>query len=172
MIHPMVAVAALVPAMLSASTGSTPAHSAPKASAEVITLTYDASGAGQWADAIKQAAHNWNAAVHNVHLQPTSSSASADVVYKTTNGWPQSTLRPILPGGNGEVQLGQEAANEGYDLTRAATHETGHILGLPDDYDGPCSQITSGHGPGPYAPTPNRIRPRQHKPTRTTQTAA
>ncbi|MEW1661061.1 MULTISPECIES: snapalysin family zinc-dependent metalloprotease [unclassified Streptomyces] len=149
MINRIVAVAALIPAMLGTTAGSVAAQPEPKATAEVITLTYDASQAGQWADAIKQAAQNWNAAVHNVHLQPASSPSSADYVYEATSGWPQSTLGPIFPGGSGEVQLGQEAVNEGYDLTRVATHETGHILGLPDDYNGPCSEIMSGHGPGP-----------------------
>ncbi|MGW1840777.1 snapalysin family zinc-dependent metalloprotease [Streptomyces sp. BBFR2] len=151
MINRIVAVAALVPVMLGTTAGGVPAHSpAPKTTA-AVTLTYDASGAGQqWADAVEKAAQNWNAAVHNVQLKPASSPGAADYVYKATNGWPQSTLGPILPGsGGGEVQLGQEAVNEGYDLARVATHETGHILGLPDDYEGPCSEIMSGHGPGP-----------------------
>jgi snapalysin len=39
--------------------------------------------------------------------------------------------------------------DEGYDVTRIAAHETGHILGLPDHYSGPCSELMSGHGPGP-----------------------
>ncbi|GAA1419568.1 hypothetical protein GCM10009601_16620 [Streptomyces thermospinosisporus] len=28
-------------------------------------------------------------------------------------------------------------------------HETGHVLGLPDHYQGPCSELMSGGGPGP-----------------------
>lgn len=27
-------------------------------------------------------------------------------------------------------------------------HETGHVLGLPDHYSGPCSELMSGGGPG------------------------
>ncbi len=148
MIKRIVAVAALIPAMLGATSGVASAQSAPKATAAVVTLTYDASQAGQWAAAITQGVQNWNSALHNVHLQPASSPGSADYVYKATSGWPQTTLGPIFPGGRGQVQLGQEAVTEGYDKTRIAAHETGHILGLLDHYSGPCSELMSGHGPG------------------------
>ncbi|WP_405779045.1 snapalysin family zinc-dependent metalloprotease [Streptomyces sp. NBC_00859] len=149
MIKRIAAVAALIPAALGVTSGAASAHPAPRATAAVVTLTYDASRAGQWADAITQGVNNWNAAEHNVHLQPASSPGSADFVYVATSGWPQTTLGPIVPGGSrGEVQLGQEAVGEGYDKTRIAAHETGHILGLPDDYSGPCSELMSGHGPG------------------------
>jgi snapalysin len=116
--------------------------------ASVITLTYDASRASSWSAAITQGVANWNAAVHNVKLVPASSFSSADFVYVATNGWPQTTLGPIFPGDRGEVQLGQEAVTEGYDKTRIAAHETGHIFGLLDHYSGPCSELMSGHGPG------------------------
>ncbi|MGW1197394.1 snapalysin family zinc-dependent metalloprotease [Streptomyces sp. NPDC002536] len=138
----------LVPAMLSTPAGVASAHSAPQAAPAVVTLTYDAGNAGQWAGPIQQAAQNWNDAVHNVRLVPTSTPGSADYIYEATSGWPQTTLGPIFPGGNGDVQLGQQAVDEGYDPTRIAAHETGHILGLPDDYRGPCSELMSGHGPG------------------------
>lgn len=149
MIKRIAAVAAVVPAMLGITSGAASAHPAPKATAAVVTLTYDASRAGQWASAITQGVANWNAADHNVHLQPASSSSSANFTYVATSGWPQTTLGPIVPGGSkGQVQLGQEAVDEGYDMTRIAAHETGHILGLLDDYSGPCSELMSGHGPG------------------------
>ncbi|MEW2548820.1 snapalysin family zinc-dependent metalloprotease [Streptomyces sp. NPDC047002] len=149
MIRRVAAVAALVAATLGVTAGAASAHPAPEPRAAVVTLTYDASRAPQWADAIAQGAKNWNAADHNVRLAPASSSSSADFVYVATTGWPQTTLGPIVPGGRtGQVQLGQEAVDEGYDMTRIAAHETGHILGLPDDYTGPCSELMSGHGPG------------------------
>jgi snapalysin len=148
MIKRIVAVAALIPAMLGTASGVASAQSAPEATTAVVTLTYDASQAGQWAGAITLSVQNWNNAVHNVHLQPASSPSSADYVYKATAGWPQTTLGPILPGDWGQVQLGQEAVAEGYDVTRITAHETGHILGLLDHYSGPCSELMSGHGPG------------------------
>jgi snapalysin len=149
MIKRIAAVAALIPAMLGVASGAASAHPAPKAARAVVTLTYDASRAGQWASAITQGAQNWNAALHNVQLKPASSPSSANFVYVATSGWPQTTLGPIVPGGSrGEVDLGQEAVDEGYDMTRIAAHETGHIFGLLDDYSGPCSELMSGHGPG------------------------
>lgn len=148
MIKRTVAMAALIPAMLGTTCGVASAHSAPKATTAVVTLTYDASQAGQWASAITQGVQNWNDAVHNVQLVPASSPGAADYVYVATDGWPETTLGPIFPGGSGEVELGQEAVDEGYDVTRIAAHETGHILGLLDDYSGPCSELMSGHGPG------------------------
>ncbi|KUN09366.1 metalloprotease [Streptomyces yokosukanensis] len=148
MIKRIAVLTALIPAMLSTTVGVASAHSAPHATTAVVTLTYDAGDAGQWAGPIEQAVSNWNDAVHNVRLVPTSTPGSADYVYEATSGWPQTTLGPIFPGGNGDVELGQQAVDEGYDMTRIAAHETGHILGLLDHYSGPCSELMSGHGPG------------------------
>ncbi|WP_246486436.1 snapalysin family zinc-dependent metalloprotease [Kribbella qitaiheensis] len=33
-------------------------------------------------------------------------------------------------------------------------HETGHVLGLPDHYSGPCSELMSGGGPGTLCRNP------------------
>ncbi|MFI0938462.1 snapalysin family zinc-dependent metalloprotease [Streptomyces sp. NPDC021020] len=143
------AAAALITAVLAVTTGTGSAQAAPRATTSVVTLTYSVSQAGQWTGAIAQGVQNWSAALHNVRFQQVSSSTSANFVYKATSGWPQTTLGPIFPGrGRGQVQLGQEAVDEGYDMTRIAAHETGHILGLLDDYSGPCTELMSGHGPG------------------------
>src|SRR5690606_11079593 len=39
--------------------------------------------------------------------------------------------------------------NQVYDSTRVTANDTGHVLGLPDHYSGPCSELMSGGGPGP-----------------------
>lgn len=145
----VLAAIAFVAAFVTGTTGAASAQPAGASPTAVVTLTYDASRAGNWTAAITQGVANWNAAVHNVQLVPASSPSTADVIYIQTSGWPQTTLGPIWPTGrSGRVQLGQEAVDEGYDPTRIAAHETGHIFGLPDDYSGPCSELMSGHGPG------------------------
>ena len=48
----------------------------------------------------------------------------------------------------GTVYLGEQAVSEGYDRTRITAHELGHILGLPDNYNGDCSILMSGHSAG------------------------
>lgn len=113
------------------------------APAAARTVYYDASQAGSWASYIPQAVRNWNAKLHNVQLQENAGQAT--VTLEASSGWPQTlTDQP----GSGTVYLGQEAVNEGYDPTRIVAHELGHILGLPDNYNGDCSLLMSGHSAG------------------------
>jgi snapalysin len=57
------------------------------------------------------------------------------------NGWPRAYTTSL---GNGRWYMGREAVNDGYLLARIAAHEFGHLLGLPDNRTGLCSDLMSG----------------------------
>jgi snapalysin len=121
--------------------GAGAANAAPAAARVVV---YDAGGATGWSADVTAAVANWNSSEHNVRLVAgTRSTATVRLV--SDPGWPQtSTSSP----GSGTVFLGQEAVTEGYDKTRITAHELGHILGLPDNYNGDCTLLMSGHSAG------------------------
>lgn len=131
---------AMVP-VANAATETAPSAGHPLAQ---TTLYYDDSQAAEFKDAVVAGANVWNANVQNVHLVEAAPGQSAEITILAFDGWPQSELGPIRPGGHGTVWYGREAVNEGYDLTRIAAHELGHSLGLDDNKPGPCSSLMSG----------------------------
>ncbi|MBP2055298.1 snapalysin [Streptomyces griseochromogenes] len=113
--------------------------------AQAVTVYYNASQAPSFRSQISSAASIWNSSESNVKLQEASSGADFSYIegndsrgsYASTNGH-----------GSGYVFIDYTQSQQ-YDSVRVVTHETGHVLGLPDDYSGPCSELMSGGGAGP-----------------------
>ncbi|MEU4212743.1 snapalysin [Streptomyces sp. NPDC026206] len=115
-----------------------------------VTVTYDASRAPSFATEIARSAQIWNSSVRNVQLRAGS---NADFKYYEGND-SRGSYASTDGHGRGYIFLDYNQ-NEQYDSTRVTAHETGHVLGLPDHYSGPCSELMSGGGPGPSCTNPN-----------------
>jgi snapalysin len=114
-------------------------------SAAAVTVVYDASRAPSFSAEIARSASIWNSSVTNVRLQSGTASA-ADFSYREGNS-SQGSYASTDGHGSGYIFI-DYAQSDQYDPTRITAHETGHVLGLPDHYSGPCSELMSGGGPG------------------------
>ncbi|MEV7616496.1 snapalysin [Streptomyces sp. NPDC089799] len=117
---------------------------AAKPGALAVTVTYNTRNAPSFRSQIARSTQIWNSSVSNVKLQEVSSGGSFSYYegndsrgsYASTDGH-----------GRGYIFLDYRQ-NQQYNSTRVTAHETGHVLGLPDHYSGPCSELMSGGGPG------------------------
>jgi snapalysin len=114
-----------------------------------VTVTY-AVDAPSFASEISSSTSIWNSSVSNVHLVEGS---NYDFYYTEGND-SRGSYASTDGHGSGYIFLDYAQAQQ-YDPTRITAHETGHVLGLPDHYSGPCSELMSGGGPGPSCTNPN-----------------
>ncbi|WP_258348903.1 snapalysin family zinc-dependent metalloprotease [Saccharopolyspora gregorii] len=114
------------------------------AAAEPHVVTYDASRAAEFQEAIDEATATWNDQVSNVKFEKATD-GQADLTVLADDDWPRAQVESL---GVGTVWMGRQAVDEGHFVPRIATHELGHILGLPDDRTGICEDLMSGHSAG------------------------
>ncbi|MEE1757289.1 snapalysin [Streptomyces sp. SP18CS02] len=108
-----------------------------------VTVVYSASNAPSFRTQIARSTQIWNSSVSNVKLQEGS---SPDFQYYEGND-SRGSYASTDGHGRGYIFLDYRQ-NQQYNSTRVTAHETGHVLGLPDHYSGPCSELMSGGGPG------------------------
>ena len=111
--------------------------------AQAVTVVYSAANAPTFRSQIASSTSIWNSSVSNVKLQEGS---NADFDYCEGND-SRGSYASTDGHGSGYIFL-DYAQNQQYNSTRVTAHETGHVLGLPDHYTGPCSELMSGGGPG------------------------
>lgn len=109
-----------------------------------VTVTYNTRNAPSFRTQIARSTQIWNSSVTNVKLQEVSSGGNFS--YREGND-PRGSYASTDGHGRGYIFLDYRQ-NQQYNSTRVTSHETGHVLGLPDHYSGPCSELMSGGGPG------------------------
>ncbi|MGW6390728.1 snapalysin [Streptomyces sp. NPDC055103] len=108
-----------------------------------VTVVYSAANAPSFRTQISRSTQIWNSSVVNVRLVE---GTNPDFSYYEGND-SRGSYASTDGHGSGYIFLDYRQ-NQQYNSTRVTAHETGHVLGLPDHYSGPCSELMSGGGPG------------------------
>lgn len=137
--------AAMLIAPLTAGQAAADTTSSGDVHAAATTVCYEMSGAPSYQSQIAQGVANWNNTVSNVQLVNNPSCASLSF-YEGID--PRGSYAYTDGHGSGYIFLDYSQMGQ-YAPVRITAHETGHVLGLPDHYSGPCSELMSGGGPGP-----------------------
>ncbi|MER5709570.1 snapalysin [Streptomyces sp. NPDC042898] len=111
--------------------------------AAAVTVVYSAANAPSFRTQIARSTQIWNSSVANVRLVE---GGNPDFAYYEGND-SRGSYASTDGHGSGYIFLDYRQ-NQQYNSTRVTAHETGHVLGLPDHYSGPCSELMSGGGPG------------------------
>jgi len=117
-----------------------------------VTVRYRSNNAPSFQTQISRSTQIWNSSVTDVQLVQVSSTSAYDFYYTEGND-SRGSYASTNGHGRGYIFLDYRQAQQ-YDPTRITAHETGHVLGLPDHYSGPCSELMSGGGPGPSCTNP------------------
>ncbi|MBF9133973.1 snapalysin family zinc-dependent metalloprotease [Plantactinospora sp. S1510] len=129
-----------------ATLGVTVANPSPASAA--MTICYNTSQAGSFGGVANQAASIWNNATSNLTLSANCGNNLR--IYSITGGGSYAVRTSL---GNGRVYIDTQQAAQ-YSPLRIMSHEIGHILGLPDNYNGNCSLLMSGGSAGTSCTNP------------------
>ncbi|MFC0004446.1 snapalysin family zinc-dependent metalloprotease [Micromonospora siamensis] len=129
-----------------ATLGAVAVEAAP-ATAALRNVCYNTSQAGPFASYANQAATIWNNATLNINMAQCGSNL---MIYYTYGGGSYAVRNSL---GNGYVVIDYYQAQQ-YSPLRIVTHEIGHILGLPDNYNGNCAILMSGGSAGTSCTNP------------------
>jgi snapalysin len=119
-------------------------HQAEEPGFQAVTVYYNDANAPSFQSQIAQSTSIWNSSVYNVRLAETS--GQGDFAYYEGSD-SRGSYASTDGHGHGYIFL-DYYQNQQYYSVRVVAHETGHVLGLADDYSGPCSELMSGGGPG------------------------
>ncbi|MFC8619418.1 snapalysin family zinc-dependent metalloprotease [Micromonospora purpureochromogenes] len=120
----------------------------PSPASAAATICYNTSQAPSYVNIANQAASIWNNATSNLTLAANCGSNLR--IYQITGGGSYAVRTSL---GNGRVYIDTQQAQQ-YSPLRIMTHEIGHILGLPDNYNGNCAILMSGGSAGTSCTNP------------------